>query len=504
MDMWSTKIKALIKSRVLRVCLLMAAPFGLLLADRMTGELGLVLGAICVSAAIGFSSVTLGQHHNSAENKTKMTADAFVGLLHNRQTAKLPNETHCICLAVEIDDFAGLSERLGTQSLGLFDAELTHRLQSKVRGLDCLGQIEDHRFALGIMSTRHPDTETLLELARRVQRTISEKVWLDNSNHYVTCSVGFAHAPITAFVDDVFNKSLLALTEAQRNGPSAIRAYSPGFVGVHRSSKFSKAELTDALTNGDIQPWFQPQVSTDTGRIHGFEALVRWVQSNGTVLSPGEFLPDLEAVGLIERLGQQMLTGALKALRDWDRRGFNVQTVGVNLSSYELQNPKLVTDITWDLDRYEIAPERVTFEILETVIAETDEDIIVRNIAQLAKLGCLVDLDDFGTGHASITSIRRFAVNRLKIDRSFVMRCDHDPQQQQLLAAITSMADRLGLETLAEGVETRAEHAMLAQLGCGYVQGFGIGRPMPFEQTVEWLKTHQDAHTDIPEIPRRA
>ena len=132
------------------------------------------------------------------------------------------------------------------------------------------------------------------------------------------------------------------------------------------------------------------------------------------------------------------------------------------------------------------------------------QGLIVRNIAALARLGCGIDLDDFGTGHAGITNIRRFSVRRLKIDRSFVTHVDEDREQQKIVSAILSLAERLGLETLAEGVETPGEHAMLAQLGCGHVQGFGIGRPMPFEQTVDWITSHRARHPAPPKIGHRA
>jgi EAL domain-containing protein (putative c-di-GMP-specific phosphodiesterase class I) len=115
-------------------------------------------------------------------------------------------------------------------------------------------------------------------------------------------------------------------------------------------------------------------------------------------------------------------------------------------------------------------------------------------------LGCRIDLDDFGTGHASITSIRRFGVNRIKIDRSFVIKADRDPEQQRMISAILTMAERLGVDTLAEGVETVGEHVILAQLGCNHVQGFGIAHPMPVDQTVDWIQAHNVKLRDVPRI----
>ena len=135
---------------------------------------------------------------------------------------------------------------------------------------------------------------------------------------------------------------------------------------------------------------------------------------------------------------------------------------------------------------------------------ETENEVVVANIAAISKLGCGVDLDDFGTGTGSILSLRRFAIRRIKIDRSFVTKVDEDRDQQRVVAAILSMAEQLGLQTLAEGVETPGEHAMLSQLGCGHVQGFGIARPMPVEDTLDWIARHRARLTTTPRIGSRA
>lgn len=246
-----------------------------------------------------------------------------------------------------------------------------------------------------------------------------------------------------------------------------------------------------ALENGQIRPWYQPQLSTDTGQVSGFEALARWVHPERGLIAPAEFLPTLEKASAMERLSEVMLYNALCALKLWDAAGINVPQVGVNFSPQELRNPNLVKKLEWELDRFDLPASRLSVEILETVIAVSPDDIVVRNISELSKLGCRIDLDDFGTGHASISSIQRFDVQRLKIDRSFVARADRDPDQQRMIAAILTMAEQLGLATLGEGVETAGEHAMLAQLGCGHVQGFGIARPMSLHRTVDWVRAHR-------------
>ena len=157
----------------------------------------------------------------------------------------------------------------------------------------------------------------------------------------------------------------------------------------------------------------------------------------------------------------------------------------------------------WELDRFDLTPDRLSVEILETVVSSSPSDSITRNIRALSEMGCHIDLDDFGTGNASIAAIKRFQVSRIKIDRSFVMKSDRDPDQQRMVGAILTMAERLNVDTLAEGVETVGEHALLSQLGCGHVQGFGIARPMPFDKTIEWIHSHEAKLADTPEVPKR-
>jgi EAL domain-containing protein (putative c-di-GMP-specific phosphodiesterase class I) len=205
----------------------------------------------------------------------------------------------------------------------------------------------------------------------------------------------------------------------------------------------------------------------------------------------------------LEKLCEEMLEQSISALNTWDLKGFTVPKVGINFSGDELHNPMLAEKIGWELGRYEMPSSRIAIEVLESVIAGTPDGVVARNLRDLAKLGCHIDLDDFGTGHASISSLQRFSANRLKIDRSFVKNVDQDQNQQKLIAAIVTMAEQLGIETLAEGVETAGEHAMLAQLGCGHVQGYGIARPMPLNDTIPWMKAHAAKLSSLPSLDRK-
>jgi EAL domain-containing protein (putative c-di-GMP-specific phosphodiesterase class I) len=345
-----------------------------------------------------------------------------------------------------------------------------------------------------------------MQLAARLQLAIAEPFSIDASRVFVTASVGFCqvHRSTPCSGADLMTRAETALRDARANGSGSIRAYLPNTKPFPASITTVNKDVVTALGNGQIRPWFQPQVSTDTGEISGFEALARWVHPDHGAILPDDFLPSLEELNLLGRLSEVMLAKSLAAIRHWDRCGYSIPRIAVNFSSQELSDPNIVDRLKWDLDRFELTPQRVSIEVLEDVIADSRCDVIVSNIKKASDLGCKVDLDNFGTGHASIANIRRFAVNRIKIDRSFVTNVDHDPEQKNMVAAILNMAERLDIDTLAEGVETLGEHAALAQLGCGHVQGFSIAKPMPIEQINKWIVQYRRKLPDVGNIGRKA
>jgi diguanylate cyclase (GGDEF)-like protein len=453
----------------------------------------------------------IGLRDSSADTQ----ADATDGIAARPQlTARLDEvlrlaasrEMTTACLVVQFDDAERLLDRHGRA----VQAEVLERSADRMFGVlrqgDTLARLEGGGFAVALGAVRRLDLEILVQLAARIQAALSVPILVQGAQIYVTCSVGFclaSRAPQNSG-RSLLDAAQIAADEALRNGPGAIRAFAPGMARNRADREAQREELEAALDEGRIRAHFQPQVSTDTGEISGFEALARWHHPERGLVAPAEFLPAIDDSGLSERLSEVMLYNALTALARWDKAGYRVPSVSVNFSSAELRNPKLAEKIKWELDRFGLEPDRLTVEILETVAAEAENDVIVCNVAALAALGCGVDLDDFGTGHASITNIRRFALRRLKIDRSFVTRVDEDRGQQQIVSAILSMAERLGLGTLAEGVETPGEHAMLSQLGCGHVQGYALGRPMPFEETADWILRHRARQAAAPRINHRA
>lgn len=410
------------------------------------------------------------------------------------------------CLVVGIDEVEEVAERFGHAGFAQVMRRAGERLQGALRGADLVARLDGANFAVALAPVRHGSLDNVLQIALRLQSAVQMPISLDATTVYVSASIGFC---LDGRAAERGGEALLAaaeaaVAEARRNGPSALRAWSNDLQAAldHRHALVDEIEA--ALDSGQIRPWFQPQISTDTGAVTGFEALARWTHPTHGIIAPGDFIPAVEAAGLSERLGEVILYHSLTALRSWDRHGLGVPTVAVNVSRDELRNPRMAEKLKWELDRFDLSPDRLTVEVLEDVAADLSNEVAIRNVRALSELGCGIDLDDFGTGHASITNIRRFAVRRLKIDRSFVTRVDVDMEQQRYVAAVLSMAEQLGLETLAEGVETAGEHAMLAQLGCAHVQGFGVARPMPFEDTIDWVCRYRDKIAEIRRLANRA
>jgi len=483
-------------------------PAGALAAFWLGGEpllLAVALGTPALFLLVGLpgdqQETDTQQSDRSDIVSTSVAARMAQDALDNARTANLATA----CILVELDGLGEASRHPDKATMDSLRDLSLRRLRGMLRRDDLAIRVSDNRFLVLLGPSVRLDLEALLQVAGRLQSAVEEPAPLEQSLRYLSASIGFCGSP--RLKADATGKQFLeaaevALAEAEINGPSAIRAWSENMRIAHIEQRTLKNEIERALTNGQIQPWFQPQVCTSTGAITGVEALARWIHPERGIVAPAQFLRVLADAGRMDHLSEVILQHSLTALRSWDQAGLDIPRVSVNFSDPELRDPRLVERIQWELDRFGLTAERLGIEVLETVIASTPEGIVARNIVELGKLGCHIDLDDFGTGHASITSLRRFKVHRLKIDRSFVTRVDRDEEQHRMLAAVLGMADRLGLETLAEGVESVGEHALLSQLGCDHVQGFGIARPMPADRIIEWAHEHTERIADAHRLGR--
>jgi diguanylate cyclase len=418
--------------------------------------------------------------------------------------AEGPRQTGCFVL--QFDDPSRLCDRHGRTLQSEILAACIRRIRGAMRPGDRLFPLEDGSLVVVLAPSQHLDLAGMTRIAGRLHLVVHQPMTVGGSTVQLTCCIGFCHARQIAAETGraLLDAAQIAADEARHTGPGTLRAYSDE-LALHRKRRDSlRSEFAAAVETGQIQAVFQPQVSTDSGEVSGMEALARWHHPERGCLTPGDFLPALEGTDLMALLCREMLEQSLTALSRWDRAGLSVPSVAVNFSPEELCDPQLPEHLAWALDAHDLAPQRLTVEVLESLVAGNGDSAIRRNLDRIAAMGCGIDLDDFGTGNASITTIRHFALRRLKIDGSFVRGVSHVRDQQKLVTAILALADQLGLDTVAEGVETQAEHAMLAQLGCAHVQGYVIAKPLPYEATELWLHQYRQRLPKALKIGMRA
>jgi len=475
----------------------------------IVGEGGLIavaLGLPVVWAILGgFHSASPQDGHASA--RTSVTPRELIA---GRLTALIDgadDEARSAIFAISLDDGEGQTDRIEGSVLHDLRDQMARRLQSLLRDTDLVILSGHLEWIVALNPGPRLDLEVVIQQASRLQGATDEPFVLGDARHYCCSTIGFRLMRLGQDRDceEVISNASEALKSALIAGPGSIRAHSPALVSNTAAPRLARP-ANDPISMGHdhtLIAWYQPQISTDTGAVSGFEALARMNDPEKGILPPAAFMPAIERAGQLERLSEIMLAQSLDALKAWDADELGIDTIGVNFSAQDLLNPRLYDKIAWELDRRDVPPHRLSVEILETVIATGTDDIVTRNVSKLASLGCQIDLDDFGTGHASISTLRRLPITRLKIDRSFVAHADLDSEQQKMVATILMMAERMGLTTLAEGVETVGEHAVLSQLGCRYVQGYGIAKPMPLAETADWVKSYRARLAKVPSITRK-
>lgn len=360
-----------------------------------------------------------------------------------------------------------------------------------LRDKDRLISLPDNRLAILTAAQDGLHANAMMAVARRVQTALEMPQLPAQSPTLKTrAAIGLASAPRPSQVmtaPELIQAANDALEIAEKQGLSGIFCADP-LPPMRPIDTRLVIEAQRALDTDQIVPWFQPQICTRSGRLIGVESLARWEHPERGLITPCGFLPALEQARVASRLSEVMLHHGFAAMKSWDDAGINVPFMAINLSGDELGKSGLAQQIAWDLDAHNMAPERLRVEILETVAVASAEGTAGDNIAALRALGCLIDLDDFGTGHATIAAVEQFGVDRLKIDKSFISAIDKDPRQQKLVGAIIAMAGHMGLDTLAEGLETQEELEVLTKLGCGFAQGYAIARPMPKQDLLRWAQ----------------
>jgi EAL domain-containing protein (putative c-di-GMP-specific phosphodiesterase class I) len=252
-----------------------------------------------------------------------------------------------------------------------------------------------------------------------------------------------------------------------------------------------EAELRGAIDAGQITAFYQPQQCTKTGKVTGAEALARWIRPDGSIVPPSDFIPLSEEMGISDVLFQTIMESVCSEVAGWRSTGEWTVPVSVNLSAHQLRNSDLVSLIKGILKNHDVDQKLINLELTETALLE-DLTIAEPVLNDLAKFGVGIHIDDFGTGYSSLSYLAQLPVQTLKIDRSFISKLTESTTNGRVVQAIIALGKAMGLEVVAEGVETAKEYKIVRTLGCDLVQGFFIAKPMPADEFRSWCDGHEN------------
>ena len=392
-------------------------------------------------------------------------------------------------LVMDLDRFKEINDTLGHRYGDLLLVELARRLESVLRRSDTVARLGGDEFGILVrqLSTSEADLDQALE---RIFAALEQPFQVDGLPLHVEASIGVARFPLHGRdVDVLLQRADVAMYLAKGTGaPYAV--YAPELDRHDAAGLTLLSELPRAMRNRELVLHYQPKLNVRTGELSGLEALVRWQHPTRGLIAPGEFVPAAEKTGLIQPLTRYVLDAALEQLARWNDDGYRFK-VAVNLSMRNLHDPGLPAEVTRLLRRWDMPGERLTVEITESAIV-SDPERTAGVISELNALGVGISIDDFGTGYTSLAYLARLAVTQLKIDRSFVHNMDDDADDAAIVRSIITLGHDLGLELVAEGVETKATFDKLAALGCDLVQGYWLSRPLPAGELTEWLVSRHE------------
>ena len=389
-------------------------------------------------------------------------------------------------LCLDLDRFKNINDSLGHPAGDRLLMEFAKRLSAHLQPDATLGRLGGDEFVILIEDLKHSEAAAIV--AQNVLHTLEQPFQLGEPGEvFIAASIGISMFPEDASdATQLFRNADTALYQAKEHGRNTYRFYTEALTRAADQRLTLESQLRRALERGEFLLHYQPQVTVPDGRLIGVEALVRWQHPELGLVPPDQFIPLAEETGLIVPLGEWVLFTACTQLKAWLDQGMPPFTIAVNLSSRQFRQGSLARHVHAVLDATGLPPALLELEITESAIMEQGDQAI-DTLDALKALGVKLSIDDFGTGYSSLAYLKRFAVDTLKIDQSFVRDLEQDRGDREIAATIIAMAHNLDIQALAEGVETEHQLAFLHQHGCNACQGYLFSRPLPADALERWL-----------------
>ena len=394
---------------------------------------------------------------------------------------------HFAVAFIDLDGFGSLNEGLGHDFGDKMLTEVAARIAMTVRPDDTISRFSGDIFA--VLLDPVDSAAGAIQASQRIQRAIEVPFDVHGSTLNISASVGIVLSQdMYSSADEMVRDADTALHRAKTDAKGSYVIFNKAMYQTALRFIERKSSLQQAMLDEAFEVHYQPIVDVKTEKLVSMEALVRWTHPEEGMISPTEFIPIAEQTGLILPLGEFVLRSVCKQISCWDSKGFNGFRVAVNLSARQFENnvPDLVGGIIRDIG---ISPDSLALEITEG-IAMKNVDQNIRMLEELRDLGLSISIDDFGTGYSSLAYLKRFPLNTLKIDRSFIQDITTNEDDREITKAIIAMGQNLRLKVLAEGVETFSQMEILRDSGCDYIQGYYYSRPLPAHDVFPYLEKH--------------
>ncbi len=405
-------------------------------------------------------------------------------------------------MMVDLDNFKRVNDSLGHQAGDTVLCEISKRLQACVRKSDTVGRMGGDEFVVLLPDLRSgEDTD---EICQKLLAAVAQPIRIGRHEIIVTASIGIGMFPGCDDVDTLFKNADFAMYRVKGSGRNGSQVYTPG-IGMQGLEQLQmESAMRNALEAHEFEIVYQPQISFTDGRILGVESLLRWNSSEFGLVGPNTFIPLAEETGLIVSIGEWVLLQSCKEIAALQRLLGVEFSVAVNISPRQFQQKDFPATVEHALQTSGLKPEQLELEITEHLLMVDSEESL-EIMQRVRKLGVRFAIDDFGTGFSNMGYITRFAVDRIKIDRSFVSRCDTDENSRAVTAAIIALAHSLQIEVIAEGVESSEQVQMLREMSCDQAQGYFYSRPLKLVDmqnfSVRNVREHPHRSSAIP--PKR-
>ena len=391
-------------------------------------------------------------------------------------------------MILDIDRFKQINDTRGHTTGDILLQQVAERLATTLRATDTIARLGGDEFTVLVENATSLDEITTI--ADKIKAAFATPFDTESGEVFTTTSIGITIFPTDDHNrDDLLKNADVAMYQAKQER-NAWQLYRPDMNANSAGRLGMEVELRRALERNEFELYFQPQIEVRTGKFVGMEALIRWDNKALGRVSPAEFIPIAEDTGLIVPIGEWILRAACEQCKKWESEGLAPFTVSVNISAPQFRRSNLLQLVSTVLTQSRLDPCWLGLEITESSIMKHAEQTI-QTLLDLREIGVAIAIDDFGTGYSSLSYLKRFPVNKIKVDQSFVRDITSDPNDAAIISAVIAMSKQLGITTIAEGVETAAQLEFLSRLDCDEYQGYLFSKPIPAGEVAPLIQSHR-------------